>query len=61
MYDITRTALDRAWRTGFGTIVRREDGPFVERFPEAPQARHRDALSWLMSVGRRRGARPEAG
>ena len=25
MYDITKTALNRAWRTGFGTIVRREE------------------------------------
>jgi hypothetical protein len=57
MYDITRTALNRAWRTGFGTIVRREDGPFVEHYPEAPHRRHRNGLSWLLSVGRRRGGR----
>lgn len=34
MYDITRTALTRAWRTGFGTIARRDDIPSVERYPE---------------------------
>ena len=34
MYDIARTALTRAWRTGFGTIVRREDTPMIERYPE---------------------------
>lgn len=38
MYDITRIALNRAWRTGFGTIVRREHGPSAEHFPDAPKA-----------------------
>jgi len=38
MYDITRIALNRAWRTGFGTIVHREHGPTAEHFPETPRA-----------------------
>jgi len=38
VYDITRIALNRAWRTGFGTIVRHEYGPFVEHFPDSPKA-----------------------
>jgi len=53
MYDITRIALNRAWRTGFGTIVRREDGPFVEHFPEAPkvsQSRRGDCLAATLRV-----------
>ena len=34
MYDITKTALTRAWRTGFGTIVRREDIPSADHYPD---------------------------
>ena len=52
MYDITRTALTRAWRTGFGTIVRREDTPSVERYPDQPRlARPRMNLRRLLPFG----------
>jgi hypothetical protein len=49
MYDITRTALTRAWRTGFGTIVRREDFPSVEHYPtQVRRARPRAGLRRLL-------------
>ena len=55
MYDITRIALNRAWRTGFGTIVRREDGPFVEHFPEAPKvSQSRRGIARLLPFASRR-------
>ena len=55
MYDITRIALNRAWRTGFGTIVRHQHGPFVEHFPEAPRASpERRGLARLLSFASRR-------
>ena len=53
MYDITKTALTRAWRTGFGTIVRREDIPASERYPaEARRARPRAGFRRLLPFGR---------
>ena len=55
MYDITRIALNRAWCTGFGTIVRRENGPFVERFPETAGVNdHRRGIAGLFSFASRR-------
>ena len=53
MYDITKTALTRAWRTGFGTIVRREDVPSSEHYPEqVRRARPRTGLRRLLPFGR---------
>lgn len=49
MHDITKTALTRAWRTGFGTIVRREDIPSSEHYHEpACRARPRTGLRRLL-------------
>jgi hypothetical protein len=49
MYDITKTALTRAWRTGFGTIVHREDVPSSEYYPEqVRRARPRNGLRRLL-------------
>ena len=53
MYDITKTALNRAWRTGFGTIVRREDIPSTEYYGEQiRRARPRSGLLRLLPFGR---------
>lgn len=53
MYDITKTALTRAWRTGFGTIVRREDIPLSEHNPDQiRRARPRNSLHRLLPFGR---------
>jgi len=55
MYDITRNALNRAWRTGFGTIVRREHGPFVQHFPDEPKATQaRRGIARLLPFASRR-------
>jgi hypothetical protein len=55
MYDITRIALNRAWRTGFGNIVRREHGPFVEHSLEMPKsAQTRRGFSLLLPFASRR-------
>ena len=55
MYDITKIALNRAWSTGFGTIVRREHGPFVEHFPETPRASEsRRGIARLLPFASRR-------
>lgn len=53
MYDITKTALTRAWRTGFGTIVRREDIPSSEHYPDqVRRARPRNGLRRLLPFAR---------
>jgi hypothetical protein len=53
MYDITKSALNRAWRTGFGTIVRREDIPSSERYPEpVRRSRPRSGLRRLLPFAR---------
>ena len=55
MYDVTRIALNRAWRTGFGSIVRREHGPTIEHFPETPRAsRSRRGFARLLPFASRR-------
>jgi len=55
MYDITKTALNRAWRTGFGTIVRREDIPASEHCPDqVRRARPRNGLRRLLPFGGQR-------
>ena len=55
MYDDTRIALNRAWRTGFGTIVGREHGPFVERFTETAGVNdHRRGIAGLFPFASRR-------
>lgn len=54
MYDITRTALTGAWRTGFGPIVYREDIPTSEHYPdEMRRAWSRHGLYRLLRFGRR--------
>jgi hypothetical protein len=58
MYDVTRIALNRAWRTGFGNIVRREHGPFVERSLEMPKsAQMRRGFAWVLPFASRRNER----